>query len=178
MTSIPFNGIPGHPQTGVCAPSPRSTGPSISIIVTDERLTRVDWMPSRAHDSAGMDLRAMFADGLVQALQPGEARLIPTGLRVWVRNPNWVGMIYPRSGTGHKRGLVLGNGTGVIDADYQGPLMVSLLNRTSEVQVIEFGERIAQLVVLPIIRPDLDFVTDFESATARGDGGFGSTGTK
>ena len=178
MTSIPFNGIPGHPQTGVCAPSQVSPGPSIAIIATDERLTRSDWMPTRAHDSAGMDLRAMLEDGKLLALQPGEARLVPTGLRVWVKNPNWVGMIYPRSGTGHKRGLVLGNGTGVIDADYQGPLMVSLLNRTSEVQVIEFGERIAQFVVLPVIRPELEFVVDFDQATTRGDGGFGSTGTK
>ena len=120
----------------------------------------------------------MLEDGKLLALQPGEARLVPTGLRVWVKNPNWVGMIYPRSGTGHKRGLVLGNGTGGIDADYQGPLMVSLLNRTSEVQVIEFGERIAQFVVLPVIRPELEFVVDFDQATTRGDGGFGSTGTK
>lgn len=152
--------------------------PKMSVIVTDDRLTSQGWLPQREHNSAGLDLRAMFDIGAVIALQPGEAKLIPTGLKIWLENPDWVGMIYPRSGTGHKRGLVLGNGTGVIDADYQGPLMVSLVNRTSEVQYIELGERIAQYVVLPIIRPEIQFVHGFGDETTRGDGGFGSTGTK
>lgn len=152
---------------------------SIQVIITDERLTKLAKITDRAYeDSAGMDLRAMFEGDGPLILPPGKAALIPTGLKVWIRDPNFVGLLFPRSGTGHKRGLVLGNGTGVIDAAYQGDLMVSLLNRTDHNVDVELGERIAQLVITPVMRPHLEFVEEFGDVTARGTGGFGSSGTK
>ena len=151
---------------------------SIQVIVTDERLTDLQMLPRREHESAGIDLRAMFPGDGPLVLSPRTATLIPTGLRIWVRDTNYVGLIYPRSGTGHKRGIVLGNGVGVIDADYQGPLMISALNRTDLPVSIELGERIAQFVVTPVERPEIAYCEDFEGLTVRADGGFGSTGHK
>lgn len=161
----------------------------LQVIVDDNRIRDNNWLPSRAHASAGIDLRAMFTQstpGLCVdsngdeclLIPPGTAILVPTGLRVWIRDPSYVGLLFPRSSTGHKRGLVLGNGTGVIDADYQGPLMVSLLNRTTDLITVELGERIAQLVIVPIDRPGITVVDTFEEGTERGTGGFGSTGHK
>lgn len=125
--------------------------------------------------SAGMDLRAMTDAPL--ALAPGEAELVPTGLAIHIGDPGLCAIILPRSGLGHKHGLVLGNLVGLIDADYQGPLMVSLWNRGQKPLTISPGDRVAQLVFLPVARAALRQVDDFERS-ARGEGGFGHTGTR
>lgn len=125
--------------------------------------------------SAGMDLRAMCDAPL--ELAPGEAQLLPTGLAIHIADPGLCAVILPRSGLGHKQGLVLGNLVGLIDADYQGPLMVSLWNRGQNPQTITPGDRIAQLVLLPVVRAAFRVVDSFESS-ARGEGGFGHTGLR
>lgn len=125
--------------------------------------------------SAGMDLRAMCDAPL--ELAPGEAQLLPTGLAIHIADPGLCAVILPRSGLGHKQGLVLGNLVGLIDADYQGPLMVSLWNRGQNPQTITPGDRIAQLVLLPVVRAAFRMVDSFESS-ARGEGGFGHTGLR
>lgn len=125
--------------------------------------------------SAGMDLRAMIQAPL--ELAPGDAELVPTGLAIHIGDPGLCATILPRSGLGHKHGLVLGNLVGLIDADYQGPLMVSLWNRGSKPLTISPGDRVAQLVFLPVARAALRQVDEFEPS-ARGDGGFGHTGTR
>jgi dUTP pyrophosphatase len=125
--------------------------------------------------SAGMDLRAMVDAPL--ALAPGAAELVPTGLAIHIGDPGLCAVILPRSGLGHKHGLVLGNLVGLIDADYQGPLMVSLWNRGPKPLTISPGDRVAQLVFLPVARAGLRQVDDFERS-ARGEGGFGHTGTR
>ena len=123
--------------------------------------------------SAGLDLRACIDEPLT--LNPGETHLIPTGMAVYIQNPGYVGLIMPRSGLGHKNGIVLGNLTGVIDADYQGPLRVSLWNRGTVAFDINPGDRIAQFLVVPVLQISMDIVDTFEES-ARGEGGFGSTG--
>lgn len=125
--------------------------------------------------SAGLDLRAAIDAPLV--LVPRATELVPTGLAIHIGDPTLCAVILPRSGLGHKHGVVLGNGTGLIDADYQGPLMVSVWNRSDAAFTIEPGDRIAQLVVLPIVRACFDVVDEFESS-ARGAGGFGHTGVR
>jgi dUTP pyrophosphatase len=110
-------------------------------------------------------------------LQAGETKLIPTGLKIWIENANVCAMILPRSGLGHKHGIVLGNGTGLIDADYQGEWMVSAYNRSYKAFRIEPGERIAQVVLVPVVRiSEFNVVDSLSEKTARGEGGFGSTG--
>ena len=109
--------------------------------------------------------------------QPGDAALVPSGLAMHLGDPGMCAVILPRSGLGHKHGIVLGNGTGLIDADYQGPLMISVWNRGREAFTMQPGDRIAQLVVLPIVRASLQVVDDFETS-ARGAGGFGHTGVR
>lgn len=121
-----------------------------------------------------MDLIACHNEHLV--LKPRECILIPTGIAIFIDNANFCAKILPRSGLGHKHGIVLGNGTGLIDADYQGPLMVSCLNRSTSDYPLIPGDRIAQLVFLPIIKPELEIVDSFSSSSDRGEGGFGSTG--
>lgn len=123
--------------------------------------------------SAAMDLRAAPESAIT--LAPGDSMLIPTGLAIHVSDPGWCALILPRSGLGHKHGLVLGNLTGLIDADYQGPLMISCWNRGREPFTIQPGDRIAQLLVMPVARVAWRVVEDF-AASARGVGGFGSTG--
>ena len=123
--------------------------------------------------SAGLDLRAAI-DGPLE-MAPGAAELIPSGLAIHIADPGLCAVVLPRSGLGHRHGIVLGNGTGLIDADYQGPLMISAWNRGDEAYTIEPGERIAQLVLLPIVRADLEVVDTF-AESARGAGGFGNTG--
>ena len=123
--------------------------------------------------SAGLDLRACLDAPLV--LAPGQTQLIPTGLSIHIGDPGLAAMILPRSGLGHKHGLVLGNLVGLIDSDYQGPLMVSCWNRGTAAYTVQPGERIAQLVVVPVVQVELEVVEDFV-ATARGAGGFGHTG--
>jgi dUTP pyrophosphatase len=125
--------------------------------------------------SAGLDLRAALETALT--LQPGDAVLVPSGLAIHVGDPTMCAVILPRSGLGHRHGIVLGNGTGLIDADYQGPLMISVWNRGREDFTIQPGDRIAQLVVLPIVRARLQVVDEFE-ASQRGEGGFGHTGVR
>jgi dUTP pyrophosphatase len=136
-----------------------------------------DWpLPAYATaHSAGMDLRAALDAPLL--LAPGEAALVPTGLAIHVADPALCAVILPRSGLGHRHGIVLGNGTGLIDADYQGPLLVSAWNRGAAAYTVEPGDRIAQLVLLPIARATLRVVDTFEE-TARGAGGFGHTGVR
>jgi dUTP pyrophosphatase len=123
--------------------------------------------------SAGLDLRACIDVPLV--LQPGAAELIPTGLAIHIGDPGHAAMLLPRSGLGHKHGIVLGNLVGLIDSDYQGPLMVSCWNRGRAAFTIEPLERIAQLVIVPVVQAEFRVVDSFD-ASARGSGGFGSTG--
>ena len=125
--------------------------------------------------SAGLDLRACI-DAPV-TIPPGDTVLIPTGIAIHLADPGLAAMILPRSGLGHKHGIVLGNGTGLIDADYQGPLMISVWNRGREAYAIRPGDRIAQLVLLPIVRATLQVVDTFDQS-ARGAGGFGHTGVR
>jgi len=125
--------------------------------------------------SAGMDLRAALDATLV--LAAGETVLVPSGLAIHIGDPHLCGVILPRSGLGHKHGIVLGNGTGLIDADYQGPLMVSVWNRGLAEFTIAPGDRIAQLMLLPVVRAKLQVVDTFEES-ARGEGGFGHTGVR
>jgi len=124
--------------------------------------------------SAGLDLRACLSEPLV--LQPGQVELIPTGLSMHLSDPGLAAMILPRSGLGHKNGIVLGNLVGLIDSDYQGPLMVSCWNRGQSAFTIQPMERIAQLVIVPVVQARFRVVTEFGAETARGEGGFGSTG--
>ncbi len=123
--------------------------------------------------SAGLDLRACIDAPLL--LEPGKSELLPTGLSIYVEDPGLAAVILPRSGLGHKHGIVLGNLVGLIDSDYQGPLMVSVWNRGREPFTVQPGERIAQLVVVPVVQVDLEVVEDF-AATSRGAGGFGHSG--
>lgn len=149
---------------------------SIDLKILDPRLGRDFPLPdyATAH-SAGMDLRALCDAPL--ALAPGEAQLVPTGMAIHIADPALCAVILPRSGLGHKQGLVLGNLVGLIDADYQGPLMVSLWNRGAAAQVVQPGDRIAQLVFMPVVRAGFRVVEQFEES-ARGAGGFGHTGLR
>src|SRR5512138_358625 len=148
----------------------------LQVRLLDPRLGHEWPLPEHATDgSAGMDLRAALDEALT--LAPGDTALVPSGLSIHIGDPGLCAVILPRSGLGHRHGIVLGNGTGLIDADYQGPLLVSVWNRGREPFTIEPGDRIAQLVVLPIVRAKLQVVEEFE-ASARGAGGFGHTGVR
>jgi len=125
--------------------------------------------------SAAIDLRAALDATL--RLAPGDAALVPSGLAIHIKDPRLCALVLPRSGLGHKHGIVLGNGTGLIDADYQGPLLISTWNRGTAEFAIEPGDRIAQLLLLPIVRADLQVVDTFETSE-RGSGGFGHTGVR
>lgn len=125
--------------------------------------------------SAGLDLRAMLEEPLT--LEPGQTQLLPTGLAIHLENSGYAAMILPRSGLGHKHGIVLGNLVGLIDSDYQGQLLVSCWNRGNTTFTIEPGDRIAQLVIVPVVQAELTIVDDF-TETERGAGGFGSSGRK
>ena len=125
--------------------------------------------------SAGLDLRACISEKIT--LEPGQTVLIPTGLAIHLADANYAAMILPRSGLGHKHGVVLGNLVGLIDSDYQGELMVSTWNRGNTTFPIEPFERIAQMVIVPVVQAKFNLVEDFD-ASDRGTGGFGSTGTK
>lgn len=148
----------------------------IETRVLDPRLGGEFPLPeyATAH-SAGMDLRAMVDQPI--ELAPGDAQLVPTGLAIHIGDPGLCAVILPRSGLGHKQGLVMGNLVGLIDADYQGPLMVSLWNRGRNALTISPGDRVAQLVFLPVARAELRVVQAFERS-ARGEGGFGHTGVR
>lgn len=151
------------------------TKKKMQLKVLDSRLGQDIPMPAYAtQGSAGIDLRACLEADL--HLAPGETTLIPTGLSLYIEDPNLAAMILPRSGLGHKHGIVLGNLVGLIDSDYQGQLMVSCWNRGDTTFAISVGERIAQLVVVPVVQIDFDLVSEFQ-VSERGEGGFGSTGT-
>ena len=144
----------------------------VDVKILDSRVK--EKMPAYATTgSAGLDLRAMLDEPLT--LNPGETRLIKTGLAIHLADLGYAALILPRSGLGHKHGIVLGNLVGLIDSDYQGELMVSTWNRGQEAFTIEPMERIAQLVVVPVVQMQMNIVDDFE-ASDRGAGGFGSTG--
>jgi dUTP pyrophosphatase len=144
----------------------------VDVRILDPRMK--DRLPTYATaGSAGLDLRACLDAPLV--LRPGEAQLVPTGLAIHIADPGFAAMLLPRSGLGHKHGIVLGNLVGLIDSDYQGPLMVSAWNRGSEPFTIEPFERIAQLVIVPVAQAEFRVVESFD-ASPRGGGGFGSTG--
>ncbi|MGH8060540.1 MAG: dUTP diphosphatase [Pseudoxanthomonas sp.] len=125
--------------------------------------------------SAGMDLRAALEAPLT--LASGDTALVPSGISIHLADPHLCAVVLPRSGLGHRHGIVLGNGTGLIDADYQGPLLISVWNRSTDAFTIQPGDRIAQLVVLPITRVSLQVVDTFADS-ARGEGGFGHTGVR
>ena len=143
--------------------------------ILDPRLGQQWPLPHYATDgSAGLDLRAMLTEPL--PLEPGQTQLLPTGLAIHIADPALAAMILPRSGLGHKHGIVLGNLVGLIDSDYQGELMVSCWNRGHQAFTIEPGERIAQMVLVPVVQAQLEIVSDFDNSQ-RGAGGFGHTGS-
>ena len=146
----------------------------IKLKILDPRLGREFPLPEYATPgSAGLDLRACVETGLV--LAPGHTELVPTGLAIHIDDPGLAAVLLPRSGLGHKHGIVLGNLVGLIDSDYQGQVYVSAWNRGSESFTIQPGERLAQMVILPVVRARFEVVEDF-SASARGAGGFGHSG--
>ena len=146
----------------------------IQLKILDPRIGNEIALPEYATaGSAGMDLRAALEK--TTTIKPGETLLIPTGLSIYVEDPNMAAIVLPRSGLGHKHGIVLGNLVGLIDSDYQGQLFVSCWNRGDKSFTIEVGDRIAQLVIVPVIQVDFEVVDNFES-THRGAGGFGHSG--
>ena len=147
---------------------------SIQLKILDTRIGKEFPLPRyETVDAAGLDLRACIEEALT--IEPGNTHLIPTGISLYIANPQIAAVILPRSGLGHKHGLVLGNLVGLIDADYQGPLMVSCWNRGNAAYTIEPGDRIAQLVFLPIVRTQFNIVEEF-THTQRSTGGFGHSG--
>ena len=147
---------------------------TVKVRILDPRIGREFPLPQHATPgSAGMDLRACIDAPLV--LEPGAAELLATGISVYVEDPGLAALLLPRSGLGHKNGIVLGNLVGLIDSDYQGPLMVSCWNRGSAPFTIAPGDRIAQMVIVPVVHVDFEVVEDF-TASHRGAGGFGSSG--
>jgi len=148
---------------------------SIDFTVLDPRIGDTIELPSYASEgSAGLDLRACIDKEL--EVNPGDTHLIPTGIAIYIRDPGYAGLIIPRSGLGHKHGIVLGNLVGLIDSDYQGQLFVSCWNRGETSYTMSEGERIAQLVIVPVAQVKFQQVDSFENSQ-RGSGGFGSTGT-
>lgn len=146
----------------------------VQLRILDSRIGSEYPLPQYATEgSAGVDLRAMLDTAI--ELKPGDTHLIPTGIAIYLANPAYAAVILPRSGLGHKHGIVLGNLVGLIDSDYQGQLLVSCWNRGQTTFTINPGERIAQLVVVPVAQVQFDVVNEFV-ATQRGEGGFGSSG--
>jgi dUTP pyrophosphatase len=146
----------------------------LKVRILDARIGTEFPLPQYATaGSAGLDLRACLDKPLL--LEAGKAELLPTGLSIYVEDPGLAAVILPRSGLGHKHGIVLGNLVGLIDSDYQGQLMVSVWNRGREAYTVQPGERIAQLVIVPVVQVELEVVDDF-AATTRGAGGFGHSG--
>lgn len=148
----------------------------IELKILDSRIGSEFPLPAYATlGSAGMDLRAMI--DTTMTIAPGETQLIPTGISIHVADPGLAAVILPRSGLGHKHGIVLGNLVGLIDSDYQGPLMVSCWNRSDTPFTLEIGDRLAQLVFVPVVQAQFKLVDEFDSSD-RGEGGFGHSGTK
>ena len=154
----------------------RAQTQAIEVKLLDPRFGDEWPLPTYATEaSAGLDLRAALEAPLV--LGPGETALLPSGIAIHLADPHLCAVVLPRSGLGHRHGIVLGNGTGLIDADYQGPLLISVWNRSGESFTLQPGDRVAQLVVLPIPRVSLQVVDTFADS-ARGEGGFGHTGVR
>ncbi len=146
----------------------------IQLKILDDRIGKTIPLPAHATEgSAGMDLRACIDENIT--LNPGDTELIPTGLAIHIEDPGLAATILPRSGLGHKHGIVLGNLVGLIDSDYQGQLFVSCWNRSTNSFTIEEGDRIAQLVFVPVVQADFEVVEDFDTSK-RGEGGFGHSG--
>lgn len=146
----------------------------LQVKILDQRVGKDFPLPEYSTEgSAGMDLRACI-DAPID-LNPGDSELIPTGIAIYIEDPGYAAMILPRSGLGHKHGIVLGNLVGLIDSDYQGELMISCWNRGRESFSVNPGDRIAQLIIVPVHRCDFQIVEEF-SSTERGAGGFGSSG--
>lgn len=146
----------------------------IEVKILDKRVGTEIPLPEYATDgSAGLDLRACLEQDI--ELAPGETQLIPTGLAIHISDPSMAAMILPRSGLGHKHGIVLGNLVGLIDSDYQGQLFISCWNRGSDSFTISVGERIAQLIIVPVVLAEFDIVEEFD-VSERAEGGFGHTG--
>jgi len=146
----------------------------VEVKILDERIGQSIPLPEYAtQGSAGMDLRACLDQPLT--IEPGQTQLIGTGIAMYIGDPNYAATILPRSGLGHKHGLVLGNLVGLIDSDYQGELKVSCWNRSDKAYTIEPGDRIAQLVILPVVQAQMTVVDEFRE-TDRGEGGFGHSG--
>ena len=153
---------------------PEIKHPKVAVKILDSRIGTSLPLPSYATEgSAGMDLRALLDEALI--IEPGTTHLVRTGLAIHLADPSLAGIILPRSGLGHKHGIVLGNLVGLIDSDYQGELMISVWNRGQTRFTLEPGERLAQYVIVPVIQAELEVVEDF-AATERGTGGFGSSG--
>ncbi|WP_417520660.1 dUTP diphosphatase [Marinobacter sp.] len=149
---------------------------NLQVRILDDRIGNEIAFPEYATEgSAGLDLRACLDSPIT--LAPDETVLIRTGLSIHIADPSLAAMILPRSGLGHKHGIVLGNLVGLIDSDYQGELMVSCWNRGNTAFTVDVGERIAQLVLVPVIQADFEIVSEFD-VSSRGEGGFGSTGTR
>ncbi|MCG5031763.1 dUTP diphosphatase [Mesosutterella sp. OilRF-GAM-744-9] len=144
----------------------------IDLRILDPRIRAFLPRPATS-GSAGVDLRAMLEQPLT--LEPGQTELVRTGLAIHIADPGYAALVLPRSGLGHKHGIVLGNLVGLIDSDYQGELMISAWNRSGAAFTIEPFERLAQLVIVPVVQPELHVVDSFEKSS-RGEGGFGSTG--
>jgi dUTP pyrophosphatase len=158
------------------APILRTHSTPIEVKILDSRIGQEFPLPRyETLESAGLDLRACIDAPLV--LQPNSTQLIPTGIAIHIGNPYLAAVILPRSGLGHKQGIVLGNLVGLIDSDYQGPLMISCWNRSDTVYTVTPGDRIAQLVFLPIARTHFEIVEEFKE-TDRGTGGFGHSGKR
>ncbi|AEI74717.1 Deoxyuridine 5'-triphosphate nucleotidohydrolase [Candidatus Moranella endobia PCVAL] len=148
---------------------------NIDVKILDRRFGDCFPLPAYAtRGSAGLDLRACIDEPLV--LAPGETHLLPTGLAIHIADPNLAAVIMPRSGLGHKHGIVLGNMIGLIDSDYQGPLMVSVWNRGQEIFIVEPGDRIAQMVFIPIVQATFNLVNSFINISERNESGFGHSG--
>jgi dUTP pyrophosphatase len=148
----------------------------IQLKILDKRIGSEYPLPQYAtHGSAGLDLRACIDKDMI--LNPGTVELIPSGIAIHIEDPGYAAMILPRSGLGHKHGIVLGNLVGLIDSDYQGQIMLSCWNRGSEAFTISPGERIAQLIIVPVMQANFEIVPEF-AASKRGAGGFGHTGRK
>lgn len=148
----------------------------VEFKILDKRLGTEFPLPSYATEgSAGLDLRAMLQEDLI--IKPGESHFVNTGLAIYLKDPRYAAMVLPRSGLGAKHGIVLGNLVGLIDADYQGELMVSIWNRGSEDFTLHVGERMAQMIIVPVIHANFTEVEEFETSE-RGAGGFGHTGRK
>ena len=146
----------------------------VQVKVLDQRLGQEWPLPTYATTgSAGLDLRACVDEAIT--IEPGQTVLVKTGMAIYIEDPSYAGLILPRSGLGHKHGIVLGNLVGLIDSDYQGELMVSVWNRSQNAFTLEPGERLAQYVLVPVLHAEFDLVDEFK-ASERGAGGFGHTG--